>query len=193
MGRRFDPDEIVRAARGGVVEGLTDRLAHRLTAEPAWARPDLWTPFAGARANGYVVLDAPAWSTIAGIWAAWCAAHGLAYVELHGTTRRHDRWTCRLEPPPGNYLGPGAAVLFGKALHRLGVGCDPARLGDRWSASPLCCRANDLDEATAHALAGRQSRSAAIRVASRRASRGRRRRTRGRARVGTTNRPISPS
>ncbi|MEA2582803.1 MAG: hypothetical protein QOF33_888 [Thermomicrobiales bacterium] len=153
MRRAFDPDEIIKAARGAVVEGLTDRIAHRLAGEPAWSRPNLWKPFCDARTKGYIVLDSPEWATIGGIWAAWCAAHGFAYVEAHGNTRMHDRWTFRLEPPPGKYLGPGAAVLFGKALHRLRVGCEPAKLGDRWTASPLNCWANDLDEATAHALA----------------------------------------
>jgi hypothetical protein len=68
-----------------------------------------------------------------------------------GKGRMECLWILRLEPQHAKHLGPGTAVLLGKAKHRLGVGCEPATLGDRWMVTPHN-RVHELDETTAHGL-----------------------------------------
>src|SRR5436309_5675776 len=71
MPHQFDPADIIKAARGTVIDGLTHNVARQLTGHAPMGVPDLWTPFSEARRCGDVVLDDPEWTTTGTIWRAW--------------------------------------------------------------------------------------------------------------------------
>lgn len=139
-------EDIIRAAQGHRVVGLTDFPGETPAGRQLAGKRDFWTPFQHARDHGYIVIDlGRSGDALRDIWRTWTTLHGLPFVAAFRYPR-FSTYHVELDPPRGMQWSPAVAVLAGKAIYRHGV------INDCWYVGATRVWLSDLDETTALAV-----------------------------------------
>ncbi len=86
----FSADDILRAARGERVPGVTHSQGDEIPLGPGPLTPAGWRAFAEAHRHGFLVTtDTDEYGAISHIWRRWCAVHDLPEVTV--STRQVGR------------------------------------------------------------------------------------------------------